>query len=129
MSLEVNELEESILDSIKKFIGVSTDDDVFDDEILMLINGTFMILQQIGVGDSNTLFHIEDNSSIWSDYIKDYNELSLVQTYIAIRVRLMFDPPQSSTLEQALKQEVAEYEWRLNVKADDYHVEEENSDE
>ena len=117
-------MEESILDSIKKFIGLSIDDDTFDDELLMLINGIFMALQQIGVGPQNSLFHIEDNSSTWSDYLENPNELSMVQTYIAIRVRLVFDPPQSSALEQALKQEVAEYEWRLNIKVDDYHVEE-----
>jgi hypothetical protein len=53
----------------------------------------------------------------------------MIKTYIAIRVRLIFDPPQSSSLDQALRLEIAEYEWRLNVKVDDYHVEEEGGDE
>lgn len=121
-------MEESILDSIKKFVGVSVDDDAFDDELIMIVNGIFMTLQQIGVGSQSTLFHIEDNSSTWSDYLENPTELPMVQTYTAIRTRLVFDPPQSSTLEQALRQEVAEYEWRLNVKVDDYHVEEDSND-
>ena len=121
-------MEESILDSIKKFIGVSVDDDAFDDELIMVINGILMTLQQIGVGSQDTLFHIEDNTSTWSDYLEKPTELPMVQTYTAIRTRLVFDPPQSSTLEQALRQEVAEYEWRLNVKVDDYHVEEDSND-
>lgn len=122
-------MEESILDSIKKILGVSTEDDAFDDELLILINSVFMALQQIGVGPQDTLFYIEDNSSTWSDYIENPNELPMIKTYMAIRVRLIFDPPQSSSLDQALRLEIAEYEWRLNVKVDDYHVEEEGGDE
>ncbi len=121
-------MEESILNTIKIFLGLSTDDDVFDEELIILINAAIMALQQIGVGSQETLFHIEDDSSTWSDYITNPTEIPMVKTYIAIRVRLVFDPPQSSTLEQALNQEVAEYEWRLNVKVDDYHIEEGNDD-
>ena len=121
-------MEESILNTIKIFLGLSTDDDVFDEELIILINAVVMALQQIGVGPQETLFHIEDDSSTWSDYIMNPTEIPMIKTYIAIRVRLIFDPPQSSTLEQALKQEVAEYEWRLNVKVDDYHIEEGSDD-
>lgn len=122
-------MEESILDSIKKILGVSTEDDAFDEELLILINSVFMALQQIGVGPQDTLFHIEDNSSTWSDYVENPNEIPMIKTYIAIRVRLIFDPPQSSSLDQALRQEIAEYEWRLNIKVDDYHVEDSNTEE
>ena len=117
-------MEDSILDSIKKILGVSTEDDAFDEELIILINSVFMTLQQIGVGPQDTLFYIEDNSSSWSDYVENPNEIPMIKTYIAIRVRLIFDPPQSSSLDQALRQEIAEYEWRLNIKVDDYHVEE-----
>ena len=116
-------MEESILDSIKNFLGLSTDDDAFDQELLMLINSAIMALQQIGVGPQETLFSIEDNSATWSDYLENPNELPMVKPYIGLRVRLVFDPPQSSSLDQALRLEIAEYEWRLNIKVDDYHVE------
>ena len=122
-------MEESILDSIKKILGVSTEDDIFDEELLVLINSVFMTLQQIGVGPQDTLFNVEDNSSTWSDYLTNPTELPMVKTYIAIRVRLIFDPPQSSSLDQALRQEIAEYEWRLNVKVDDYRIEDSNTEE
>lgn len=121
-------MEESILDSIKIFLGLSTDDDVFDEELIILINAVFMTLQQIGVGPQDTLFHIEDNSSTWSDYVTNPTEIPMIKTYIAVRVRLVFDPPTSNTLDQALRQEVSEYEWRLSVKVDDYHVEEGSDD-
>lgn len=116
-------MDESILDSVKAFIGLNIDDDEFDQELLILINAIFMTLQQIGVGPQEALFSIEDNSSTWSDYLDDPNSLPMVKPYIAIKVRLIFDPPSSSALDQALRQEVAEYEWRMNLKVDDYHVE------
>ena len=115
-------MEESILDSIKIFLGLSTDDDVFDEELIILINAVLMTLQQIGVGPQDALFHIEDNSSTWSDYVTNPTEIPMIKTYIAIRVRLVFDPPSSNALDQALRQEIAEYEWRLNVKVDDFHI-------
>lgn len=121
-------MDESILDSIKSFLGVSTEDDIFDQEIMMLINGIFMILQQIGVGPQEELFSIEDNSSTWSDYLDNPLELPLVKPYIGMKVRLIFDPPQSSSLDQAIRQEIAEYEWRLNIKVDHYSVEEEGGE-
>ena len=116
-------MEESILDSIKNFLGLSTDDDVFDQELLMLINSAIMSLQQIGVGPQEELFSIEDNSTTWSDYLENPTTLPMVKPYIGLKVRLVFDPPQSSALDQALRLEIAECEWRLNIKVDDYHVE------
>lgn len=116
-------MDDSILNSIKIAIGLSVEDDAFDQELLMLINSVLMTLQQIGVGPQDELFHIEDNSKTWSDYLDEPTELPMVKNYVAIRVRLIFDPPQSSSLDQALRQEIAEYEWRMNLKVDDYHVE------
>lgn len=121
-------MEESILDSIKHILGLSLDDDAFDQEVMMLINATIMALQQIGVGPQETLFSIEDNSATWSDYLENPNELPMVKPYIGLRVRLVFDPPQSSSLDQALRLEIAEYEWRLNIKVDDYHVEDDTEE-
>lgn len=122
-------MDDSILNSIKIAIGLSVEDDAFDQELLMLINSVLMTLQQIGVGPQDELFHIEDSSKTWSDYLDEPVELPMVKNYIAIRVRLIFDPPQSSSLDQALRQEIAEYEWRMNLKVDDYHVEDKEVDD
>ena len=122
-------VDDSILNSIKAILGLNIDDDVFDQELIMLINTFLMTLQQIGVGPQDELFSIEDSSQTWSDYLEEPTELPMVKNYIGIRVRLIFDPPQSSSLDQALRQEIAEYEWRLNIKVDDYHVEEDTKED
>lgn len=108
---------ESILDSVKKIIGIDRRYDAFDEDLIMHINAVFMILRQMGVGPQNG-FAIEDSSAVWSDYISDLALLQSVRTYIGLKVRMMFDPPTSSTLAEAINRNIAELEWRLNVQVD-----------
>lgn len=110
-------MDEKILVSIKKLLGITEDDTSFDADILMHINSVFNTLKQLGVGP-RTGFTIEDDSEAWSDFLTDQSMLSAVKSYIYLRVRLLFDPPTISSLVDAIKQQIAEYEWRLNVDAE-----------
>lgn len=103
---------DSILNSIKKLLGMETDYTAFDTDIIMHINSVFTILYQLGVGrDPTTPFHIEDASSKWVDFIDD-GQVELVKSYIYMKVKLIFDPPQNSALLTAMKETIAEFEWR-----------------
>lgn len=106
---------ESILTSIKKQLGIDKEYTQFDDEIIMHINSVFTTLTQLGVGPS-TGFHIEDESSIWTDFVADMSKIYAIQTYVYMKVRLIFDPAslQSATL-AAFERQIQEFEWRLNV--------------
>lgn len=42
--------EFSILNSVKKMIGISSDYKVFDQDLIVHINSVFMILHQLGIG-------------------------------------------------------------------------------
>lgn len=108
---------DSILVSIKKFIGIPDDYNIFDPDLILLINSEFSTLHQIGVGTSSA-FKIEDESSVWSDFSGDKDYIESVKELIGIRVKLIFDPPTSSFLVEALKSKADELIWRLNV-ADD----------
>lgn len=110
-------MSESILISIKKLLGISSEYDFFDADVIMHINTAFMVLYQLGVGPS-TPFMIEDASATWSDFLGDSNDLAGVKTYIYLKVKLVFDPPQSSAAMEAIKQNIAELEWRLNATSD-----------
>lgn len=107
---------ESILDSIKKLLGPSGIDH-FDTDIIMHINTAFMVLNQLGVGPSEG-FSIKDNTAKWSDFLSDETKLEAVKTYIYLKVRLVFDPPNSSSVIESINRQIAEYEWRLNVAVD-----------
>lgn len=112
---------DSILDTVKQACGIELDETAFDEELLLYINSIFVILHQIGVGPDTT-FIVEDQSSVWSDFAIDENLVSMLRSYVSIKVRLLFDPPTSSSLETALKETANEYEWRLNLESDKYRV-------
>ena len=107
-------MEESILDTIKKLLGISKNCNDFDTDIITHINTVFMILNQLGVGPE-TGYRIEDNKAKWSDYISNEDDLDSVKTYIHLKVKLIFDPPLNASVIEAVKQSINELEWRLNV--------------
>ena len=108
---------ESILTSIKKLLGIPEDDESFDTDIIIHINSVFMILNQLGVGPKSG-FSINDKSSTWDEFIPESSNLEAVKTYVHLKVKLMFDPPLSSTVIEAIKSQINELEWRLNVSVD-----------
>lgn len=103
---------ESILTSVKKLSGIDKEYDVFDLDIITYINTVFMTLNQMGVGPK-TVFSINDDSSTWDEFEEENNDIRAVRTYISQKVRLVFDPPTSATIKQALQESIAELEWRL----------------
>lgn len=107
-------LEASILTSIKKNLNIEEDDTDFDQDIMLHINSVFTTLADVGVGDAAG-FMIEDSSAEWDDFLAADPRLNSVKTYIYLRVRLLFDPPQTSYLVDALKEQATEILWRLNV--------------
>ena len=108
---------ESILISIKKLLGITEEYDQFDPDIIMHINSVFMVLTQLGVGPSEG-FSIEDDTSVWSDFIQDANKIETIKSYIYLKVKLLFDPPLSSAVIDSTNRLINELEWRLNVAAE-----------
>lgn len=108
---------DSILISIKKLLGIAEEYTHFDADIIMHINSAFSVLTQLGVGPASG-FSIEDDSAYWDDYIGDDHRLEMVKTYVFMKVRVIFDPPTSTTVMQALNSRISELEWRLNVAVD-----------
>lgn len=109
---------ESILQSIKKLLGMTEDYIAFDADIIIHINSIFMILNKLGVGPANG-FSISDENAVWFDYLlEDNKNFEAVKIYIYLKTRMVFDPPVSSAVMEAMKQMISELEWRLNVEAE-----------
>ena len=108
---------DSILTSIKKLLGITASYEHFDPDIIMHINSVFMILTQLGVGPPEG-FAIEDDSSLWTDFLPDTTNLEAVRSYVYMKVKLMFDPPASGIVTEAYNRMIAELEWRLNINAE-----------
>lgn len=104
---------DSILNTIKKLLGIQPEYTNFDEDIIVGINTAFATLNQIGVGPPEG-FMIEDETQTWNDYITSTN-LVMVKTYIHQKVKLAFDPPNGSVLE-SLNRSISELEWRLYIE-------------
>lgn len=107
---------ESILTSIKKVLGIYEEDTSFDIDIIIHINTVIMILRQMGIGPSEG-FSITSSYDTWDNYLSDISLIESVKTYIALKVRLIFDPPASSAIIEAMNRTISELEWRLSVQA------------
>lgn len=107
----------SILDGTKSALGLDSEYQVFDPDIIMHINSVFSTLAQIGVGPK-TGFMITNSQSKWEDFLVGDILLNNVKTYTYLRVRLLFDPPTMGYLVNAIQDQVKELEWRINVQAE-----------
>lgn len=110
-------MNDSILTSIKKLLGITEEYEHFDQDIIIHINSVFMILNQLGVGPSNS-FSITDKTAVWSDFISEGTNLESVKSYIYLKVRLLFDPPTTSAVMESMNRMISELEFRLNVSAE-----------
>lgn len=123
-------MNDSILTSIKKLLGINEEYEHFDQDIIIHINSVFMTLKQIGIGPSEG-FMIRDKSSTWNDFLNTgasvirfdgrqnvKMDLGALQSYVYIKVKLIFDPPPNSFTIESLNKVANEYEWRLNLESD-----------
>lgn len=111
---ETIKVEESILLSIKKLLGISEDYTNFDADIIIHINTAIMVLHQLGVGPQDKVFTISSQDDKWSDFVNKDDDLESIKTYIYLKVKLVFDPPQHGPTQESFKESIREYEWRLN---------------
>ena len=107
-------MTDSILTSIKKNLGVPEDYEAFDQDIILYINSAISTLTQLGVGPDEG-FMIEDKTAVWDTFLGTDPRLNMAKTYIQLRVRMLFDPPQTSYLVEAMNKQIEQHEWRLNV--------------
>lgn len=119
---------ESILNSVKMFIGMNEEESHFDTDVIITINSIFSILRQLGVGPETT-FSIVDEKAIWNDFTQDDPDYSEVKTYVQLKTKLIFDPPANSNILTAMKDEIKEIEWRLTVTASNKKMEGDKNDE
>lgn len=107
-------MEQSILKSTKKVLGIDAAYTAFDLDVITHINAAFSTLTQLGIGPVNG-FQIEDDTAVWGTFLGTDLQLNSVKSYVYLKVRLIFDPPQTSYHMEAIKEQIHELEWRLNV--------------
>jgi hypothetical protein len=115
-------LTDSILDTVKKTIGIDPENTAFDIDITTALNSVLTILHQLGVETGIT--RVNDNSSTWTELIPEKYDLDTVKSYVCLRVRMLFDPPTSSGISTAIQEQIKELEWRINFEVDPHTAQE-----
>lgn len=111
-------MKDSILDSIKQYVGIDKSIDDFDEDILMNINVVFSVLYQVGV-DALKGVTIEGSDEEWSDVFSESPDLiNMCKSYTQLKVRITFDPPTNSFVMDSLKKTADELEWRIRLQAE-----------
>lgn len=113
-------LEDSILLSIKKLLGLDSEYKAFDQDVLIYVNTALANLSQIGVGPDQG-FMVLGEIETWADLLGDYEPATLqnVKTYIYITVKKVFDPPGASNHLAALDDVLTELSWRISTRREE----------
>lgn len=120
-------MNESILDSIKSLLPIDKDITDFDGDLIVLINSSLSRLLQLGVGDKP--FRIEGSSETWSQLLNKEEYLDAVKEVVFIDVKMVFDPPTSSVVMEALKAIRNEDMYRITTQIEIANPLEEPEDE
>lgn len=106
----------SILDSIKEVIGIDKYNTDFNTDLVLAINAVLFILYQEGLADEN--YKIRDDTKTWDEILLHGvtpDALSAIIEWTALKTKMLFDPPTSSVLAQAIKDNISELEWRAFI--------------
>lgn len=116
---------ESILTSIKKMLGIAESIEHFDQDLIIHINSVFTILtNDLGVGSSEG-FYITDKEDTWQDFIpNNIKKIEAIKTFIYLKVKLIFDPPDRANVLDSMERQIKEYEWRICNWGDSINFEE-----
>lgn len=109
-------LTNSILLTVKKMLGIAEEYHAFDLDIIININSVFLTLNQLGVGPIEP-FQIIDEMETWDDF-QGETPMPGLQTYVYLKVRLVFDPPTNSFLVENIRKQIEELEWRMNIQVE-----------
>lgn len=107
---------DSILNYVKKNIGLTEECKDFDSIIITHINSVLATLPDICEAIPEP-YSISDEYAVWSNiYPSDDPKWNVIGTYVWMKVKLSFDPPLSQAHITALKEQINEIEWRLSTK-------------
>lgn len=106
-------MNESILTSVKKTLGMDEAYTAFDPDIVLFINGVLADLHALGVGPAEG-FQITGKDEEWVQFLSNDMTLNNVKTYMSLRAKLLFDPPESGYGLAAFKEQIAKWEWYIS---------------
>lgn len=109
---ETSETFNSILKSTADRLD-SRDFTVFYDDLIATINTCFGYLHEFGCGPEEG-FAITGPDETWDQYeCKTVAQKQIAKTYVFLKTKFTFDPPQSGPMLTALENEITKTEWYI----------------
>lgn len=112
-------METKIFPSIKKKLGPTVSETYFDDDIISYINTCLQRLVGLGIGQAG--FLVQTGTEDWTDFEPNFEELPAIDTFVYLKCRLYFDPPQNSNVTATIEKQIDELTWTLEVDARRMH--------
>lgn len=110
-------MNESVLESIKKLMGIDESYDVFDQDLIIHINSALFVAMQLGVRLQQD-YTVKDPFTTWEDICEKVDDFVALKSYVYLKAKLLFDPPTVGVLHEAMERQIQEFEWRLSFEAD-----------
>lgn len=115
-------MENSILKSTKKMLGLAEDYTAFDHDVTVHINSALGDLNQMGVGPVDG-YEIDDTGDQeWDAFATEGVTgpiLNSVRSYVFLRVKMLFDPLQfTGAMKDAAEEQIRKLEWRLTMASE-----------
>lgn len=113
--------DDSVLETVRDAVGLEKDDDSFDTELIIYINGAIGELNQAGVGNE---IMVLDDTTKWKELVvNDSGSVSMKLVgiaimYVYLNVKIHFDPPQVNT-QNVMKDAMDQAIWCLAVSWDE----------
>lgn len=105
----------SVLNTIKKMLGLAPDYNPFDLDVQVAVNSALSSLSQITTGQ---YVAVTGPEVTWDDLnLGSSNVRELSKQYVYLRARLLFDPPSNSFVTASFEKQIEELSWRLEAMA------------
>lgn len=115
MSQPTDMLQRSILVDVRGICNLEPNDNSFDSQLIPLINSQLMVAHQFGVGKNMFITGISDT---WEDLLgEDGAKLAAIQSWLGFSVKLLFDPPDNSSVLKSYQDQIQKFEWMLCSKS------------
>lgn len=110
-------MTDSILNSVKEQLGLPIGYAPYDKELITYTNTALAEATQLGVGPEEG-FSILDAVPTWTNFMGSDKRFNLVQTYIFLTVRIVFDPPPNSFGLESIQKQIDRLAWRITAHHD-----------
>ena len=107
-------MDSSVLEDIKKMLGIQREYTAFDTDIIININAVVGTMNQFGIGVDG--FYLTGYEQTWDDLLGEQRlGFQIAKDYVYLKVRLVFDPPASGVVLESYKDLCYDLECRLKL--------------